>query len=170
MNLGGKSFLLVDDDHYLRILIASILHGLGNPRITESVDAIDGFDFLAENRVDLVIASLNMNLVNGIEFTRMIRRMPDIAAASVPVLVLADSDRRDCIRAVRDGGADDVIFKPVAARRLLDRIVTLITQSRDFVRTEAYAGPDRRRTINGDYIGPKRRIDERNAVNIRFSA
>lgn len=170
MNLSGKSFLIVDDDHYLRILIASILHGFGNPRITESVDAIDGFDFLTENRVELVIASLDMNLVNGIELTRMIRRLPDIANASAPILLLADSDRRDCVKAVLDAGADDVMFKPVAARRLLERIVNLITRRRNFVRTAAYAGPDRRQAMNAEYIGPKRRMEELDIVNVRFSA
>ena len=47
--------------------------------------------------------------------------------------------------------------KPVAAKTMMARLVSVIEYPRPFVRTDVYFGPCRRRRANEEYKGPERR-------------
>src|SRR6267154_2611921 len=46
---------------------------------------------------------------------------------------------------------------PISAKGLYQRIVNVVANPRPFIKTKAYFGPDRRRTVNPNYVGPERR-------------
>ena len=50
-----------------------------------------------------------------------------------------------------------ILSKPVVPRDLYLRLVQLVDKPRQFVRTDTYFGPDRRRRDDPDYKGPERR-------------
>ena len=47
--------------------------------------------------------------------------------------------------------------KPVSARKLYARILSIIDQPRTFIKSPRYTGPDRRRNRSSGYTGPERR-------------
>jgi hypothetical protein len=47
--------------------------------------------------------------------------------------------------------------KPISAKALYQRILNIVARPRPFVRTKTYFGPDRRRNVNPNYVGPERR-------------
>ena len=64
------------------------------------------------------------------------------------------------VRAARDAGVNEFLAKPVSAKAILTRLISVIEHPRPFVRTKVYFGPDRRRHRDGGYHGPERRASE----------
>ncbi len=61
----------------------------------------------------------------------------------------------------RDAGINEFLAKPLSAKALYQRIVTIIENPRPFIRTENYFGPCRRRKNVGPPKGTaERREDE----------
>ena len=57
----------------------------------------------------------------------------------------------------RDAGVTELIVKPVTASAVISRLGAVIYHPRQFVRTDDYFGPCRRRKAMADYSGPERR-------------
>ena len=51
------------------------------------------------------------------------------------------------------------LAKPVAAKTMMARLVSVIEHPRPFVRTSVYFGPCRRRRANDEYKGAERRSE-----------
>lgn len=61
------------------------------------------------------------------------------------------------VTAARDAGVTEFLAKPISAKALYQRVVNIVANPRPFIKTKVYFGPDRRRAINPNYIGPERR-------------
>ncbi len=61
------------------------------------------------------------------------------------------------VRQARDAGANDFLVKPVTGESVYRRIVSLVQDTRPFVKTPSFLGPDRRRTD----LGPPEGMMER---------
>jgi hypothetical protein len=66
------------------------------------------------------------------------------------------SEKRRVMEA-RDAGVTEFLAKPIAAKALYERILSVVLSPRPFIQTKNYFGPDRRRNVNSNYQGPERR-------------
>jgi two-component system KDP operon response regulator KdpE len=112
----SRRVLVVDDDpHILR----AVRTGL-QARDYEVATAANGetaLDYLATERVDLVLLDLSLPGIDGHEVIRRLRGFSD-----VPVLVLTVRESQDDKVAALDAGADDYVTKPFALGELLARM------------------------------------------------
>ena len=51
----------------------------------------------------------------------------------------------------------EFLVKPFTSRDLYSRVVQIIEKPRQFVDAQSFFGPDRRRKLVRDYVGPRRR-------------
>lgn len=108
---------------------------------------------------DLVLAELAADGVDGIDFTRRLRRS-HLACRQVPVIVITGQATAQAILAARDAGVHEFLRKPFTTKDLLRRLEAVTLRPRDWVEAVDYVGPDRRRFNSGDYAGAlKRRSD-----------
>jgi DNA-binding response OmpR family regulator len=75
----------------------------------------------------------------------------------VPIIMLSGHSEKRCVIEARDAGVTEFLTKPVAAKSLYERILSVVLAPRPFIKTKDYFGPDRRRTVNSKYAGPERR-------------
>lgn len=115
---GGPSILLVDDDHGVRLLLATTLRGRGY----EVVEASSGIEALAifdqhRQTIRLLITDVVMPDLRGPALANKIRE----AQPQLPVLFITGyNDRRDI-------GADDLLMhKPFTPHALANAVKTLI--------------------------------------------
>jgi hypothetical protein len=66
------------------------------------------------------------------------------------------SEKRRVVEA-RDAGVTEFLAKPIAAKSLYERILSVVLNPRSFIQTKSYFGPDRRRNVHSNYAGPERR-------------
>jgi len=154
--------LLVDDNHHMRILLIEILRAIGVRNLYEASDGAEALQLMRTHAIDVVVADLAMEPVDGIELTRLLRNAPDSPGQMTPVIMVTGHSTERRVKEARDAGCNEFLAKPVTARGVLERIVEVIEHPRAFVRCEGYFGPDRRRRVDPAYTGPRRRADDAN--------
>ncbi len=152
------NILLIEDHAGSRRLTRSMLMHLGIRNIAEAEDGTDAIDELANFSADIAICDWRMRPMDGLEFSRRIRagEVSD-HTKSLPIIMLSAHAERDRIELARDIGVNEFLVKPVSVRTLKERLVAVLSAGREFIVTNDYTGPDRRRRVDPAYRGPERR-------------
>lgn len=150
-------FLVVDDNAHMINIVKTILRGFGATQIFEAKDATDAFHRLKHDAIDIVITDYQMEVLDGIEFVKLVRNSSDSPNRYVPIIMLTAHSERSRVVAARDAGANEFCCKPVTAQELYRKVVAIVDYPRPFIKTSSYFGPDRRRRLDPKYEGPERR-------------
>lgn len=149
--------LIVDDNHYMRTIIATMLRAMGIIEIREASDGAEALETVRDWRPDLVITDLVMPTLDGLEFTHMLRNAPDSPSPFVPIIMMTGHSDRKKVIAARDAGVHEVLVKPITAKALTDRLRAVIEIERPWIKAPGYSGPCRRRVRCETHNGPWRR-------------
>ncbi|NQU57427.1 MAG: response regulator, partial [Rhodospirillales bacterium] len=90
------------------------------------------------------------------ECVRRIRTDEDSPNRFLPIIMVTGYTEESLARAARDVGVNDFLGKPISAKSLMSRIVSVLGDKRDFIDCKDYFGPDRR-TGKLEYKGEERR-------------
>ena len=167
-NLERVNFLIIDDNKHMRTLVKGILIALGARGITEASDGADAFKELRHFAADIIICDWNMEPLDGLDFTRLVRTASDSPNHFIPIILLTGFTEMNRVMEARDSGISEFLAKPISARKLYSRVQSIIESPRPFIRTtgmNGYFGPDRRRMDHASYRGGERR--KSNAAPIR---
>jgi two-component system, chemotaxis family, chemotaxis protein CheY len=158
--LNNIAVLVVDSNHNHMQLIKEVLRPLGVTRIAECVNAKEALAYLETNVVDIIFTEWHMDgEMDGIAFVEWVRKNPASRNVFVPiVMVTAQSEEWKVMRA-RDAGVTEFLVKPFSAKTMARRITVVVEYPRQFVRTDDFFGPDRRRHKMSNYAGEERRRD-----------
>ncbi|MBI5166007.1 MAG: cyclic nucleotide-binding domain-containing protein [Magnetospirillum sp.] len=159
IDLSGITALIIDDSRYARSFLRSALNTCGVGTILEAADGAAGIATLDGGRVDLVLVDNDMAPVNGVEFARLVRANRTAANVDVPILMVSGLADSEHVAEARNAGVTEFLAKPVSAESLFRRIRNALTNPRAFVRTAAYAGPDRRSVDRRPPEGADRRTN-----------
>ncbi|MGQ9366746.1 response regulator [Azospirillum sp. ST 5-10] len=111
-----KKVLTVDDSRTMRDMVAFTLKGAGY-EVLEAGDGQQALSLLAGTPVDLVIADLNMPVMDGLTLIRRLRASP--AHRTVPILMLT-TESDDAKKAEgRAAGATGWLVKPFNPDKLI---------------------------------------------------
>ena len=161
--------LVAEDNAPMQELIRSLLITFGIENYIPAKNGEEAFQAFCKHNPDIVIADWMMNPIDGISLVRKIRTSSLSPNPFVPVILMTGfSEKRQVIEA-RDSGITEFLVKPFNARDLYRRLSQIIEKPRQFVRTENFFGPDRRRKSNDDYKGPLRR-DEDDGYQAAYSS
>jgi len=152
--------LVVDDNRQMRFLMRCLLRAAGVYRVAEADGALEAFDLLNRFPVDLILVDWLMQPVDGIAFTKMVRLSEESPNPYAPILMMTAHTEKSRVAAARDAGVTGFLRKPISARVLFDRMSAALLDTRVFIRTPTYFGPDRRRGASANYAGPLRRSDD----------
>jgi CheY-like chemotaxis protein len=154
------SVLIVEDTVPMLKLVTSVLETLGVGTILSAKDGNEGYDVFCKQNPDIVIADWHMLPVSGIELVRKIRTDPQSPNKMAPIIMMTGYSAMPRVSEARDKGATEFLVKPFSANDLARRIAYVINKPRDFIETEDFFGPDRRRRQIDNYKGPFRRGDD----------
>lgn len=145
MDLGKIRTLLVEDDRATRDLLVAILESVGIKQIDRASNGQEGFKRLSSFRPDLIVSDMMMEPMDGITFARSVRTHRDSPSQHTPIILLtAHTDRTTVIEA-RDAGVNAFVAKPVSVDEMRRKIVLVLNDPREFVESDDFVGPDRRR-------------------------
>jgi CheY-like chemotaxis protein len=150
-------FLVIDDNAHMRRILRTLLHGFGAREAYEAEDGASGLEAFSHYLPDIVITDWAMPIFDGIELTQMIRQPGANVNPYVPIIMLSGHSEKKRVTAARDAGVTEFLAKPISAKGLYERIVNVVASPRPFIKTKTYFGPDRRRSVNPNYVGPERR-------------
>lgn len=139
--------LVVDDDHYMRKVVRTMLMAIGVKHIHEAKDGHAGLETIKEINPDVVIVDWEMPGLDGLQFIRMVRSPATFPIPDVPIILLTGhGDRWRVIEAARLG-VHEYLLKPVSTKALLERIAAVLVKPRKMVQLDDYYGPMPRRLV-----------------------
>lgn len=151
--------LIVDPATASARLLADLMRNIATVQIWHAPTTRKGLEAARQVNPQLIFVELAGTEVDGVEFTRQLRRS-DAACRMAPVIMATATATAGAIIAARDAGVHEFLRKPYNTKELLRRLEAVTLHPRDWVEAVQYVGPDRRRFNSGDYSGPlKRRSD-----------
>lgn len=150
-------FVVVDDNLHMRRIVRTLLRAFGSREIYEAEDGASGLEAVEAYSPDILITDIKMPIFDGIELTQMIRNPDGSKQPFLPIIVLSAYSEKKHVIQSRDAGITEFLCKPVSANALYRRIQSVIESPRQFIRTNSFFGPDRRRFNSPNYSGEERR-------------
>src|SRR3546814_18539002 len=90
---------------------------------------------------DLVLTNYDMQPMDGIEFTRRLRRGEGgDAHRIVPVLMVSAFSEAERVTRARDSGIDSYLVKPLSPRVLLEHLLSVLQNPRTHIEEESMRG------------------------------
>ena len=154
-HLANLKILLVDDEHYMRKVVRTLLMSIGVREIHEAPDGLSGLDAIRTLAPDVVILDWEMPGLDGAGFLRIVRQPETFPYPAVPVIMLTGHGERSRVVKAVEVGVNEFLLKPVSSKALHDRLMSILVNPRPVVRQGNYFGPAPRRiaTIRADAQG-----------------
>jgi two-component system chemotaxis response regulator CheY len=119
-----KTVLIVDDSRIMRNIVKNIFSELKIPSMfLEAADGKQAYQQLETNKVNLILLDWNMPNMNGIEFLKKVRAMPDYKELPI-IMVTSESAKYNVVEALQNG-ATDYIVKPIREKIFMEKILDL---------------------------------------------
>ena len=113
------TILVVDDDEFQHEFVKGFLPETGYHQIHANSGA-EALNLLRKIRPDLILMDIVMPDMDGIEATRRIRKIPQLAG--VPVIMVTGNSGKDAVKESIEAGATNFIVKPFDRATLLAKI------------------------------------------------
>lgn len=126
---GAANILVQDDVGFSRFATSEVLKSFGY-NVMESDSAQTGLKIIQENRIDLVITDIVMPGMDGIDFLKVLRAIPN----RPPALILTCTRDTERIQSAVRMGAKGILLKPLDAPRLGRAVQETLAASRDLPR------------------------------------
>jgi CheY-like chemotaxis protein len=121
----SRSVLIVDDDPFIRRLIATTLEDVAGFHIDEAGDGLEAVATAREKEPAIVFLDIDMPRMNGIEACRELRALDGGRAR--PTIVMLTAAGPDVEPEARAAGADLFLTKPFSPLDLLQLVDSLGT-------------------------------------------
>ncbi|MES1155028.1 MAG: response regulator, partial [Pseudorhodoplanes sp.] len=131
--VGTAKVLIVDDDHYMRKVIRSLLLAIGIKNIFDAPNGTKGLESICTIGPDIVILDWELPDMTGAEFMRAVRSPGKFMFPAVPVVMLTGHVDRERVVEAISLGVHEFLCKPVSAKTLLERIVSIRAKPRRMV-------------------------------------
>lgn len=120
--------LVVEDNAFVRSLVAKVLYNIGIRDVTQAADGSAGLDQLAASRPDVVICDIAMTPMGGLDFLKAARAGD---GADVPVIFLTSHTEPEIVMQAKELGADSFLVKPISTGKLKDRLDHVLSRKSD---------------------------------------
>lgn len=119
------NILVIDDDKNTRLLLRAVLESEGYDVFT-AADGAEGLALMDKTHIDLVVLDIMMPVMDGYEFTRLLRENDNnLPILMISARMLPEDKHRGFIV-----GTDDYMTKPIDEEEMLLRIKALLRRSR----------------------------------------
>jgi YesN/AraC family two-component response regulator len=142
--------LIVDDEHYMRKVVRTLLMSIGVRTVYEAADGLTGLDLIRTMAPDVVIVDWQMPGLDGRGFVRMVRSPETFRYPDVPIIMLTGHSERSRVIEAMQSGVHEFLLKPVSSKALADRLTAVLNNPRKLVRKGDYYGPEPR-TPRGEF-------------------
>ena len=115
----SRSVLIVDDDPFIRRLIATTLEDVAGFHVDEAGDGVEAVAAARAKRPAIVFLDIDMPRMNGIEACRELRAIAD------GTIVMLTAAGRELEAEARAAGADLFLTKPFSPLDLLQLVDSL---------------------------------------------
>lgn len=145
-----RALVLVIDNHLGLEVLSHVFYGFGVRRLHKCLTLEEALKLTQTYEYDLIILESLLRDGDGYDFVSALRRQEDGALNRfTPTLLLSAHTPAAKVVKARDCGANFFVAKPVSPKIVMDRIIWIAREGRQFLETDTYSGPDRRFRSDG---------------------
>jgi two-component system, chemotaxis family, chemotaxis protein CheY len=118
--------LIVDDSSVMRKIVERVLRQAGIPlgQVMEAANGSQALDIIRQQTVDLVLADVNMPVMDGLELVRQLHDLEQ--ARAVPVLMISNEGSESRVREAIACGARGYVRKPFTPEQMKRQVLPLL--------------------------------------------
>ena len=120
----SKTILIVDDSDSLRQVVNIALSGAAY-NVIEACDGRDALSKLNGTKVHLIVSDVNMPNMNGIEFVKQAKQLPQYKFT--PVIMLTTENQQSMMEEGKKAGAKAWMVKPFKPAQMLQAVSKLLS-------------------------------------------
>ena len=119
-----KTILIVDDNIVMRNIVRNAFELLKIPcKYLEADNGKKAFQMLEMNKIDLILLDWNMPEMDGIDFLKKVRAMPDYK--SLPIVMVTSEAAKYMVIEALQCGATNYIVKPFKEKLFMEKILEI---------------------------------------------
>ncbi len=128
IDFSKLTILVVDDQDYVRTIIAQLLKRLGVSKVVECANGAYALEVLEHTRPDIILCDIKMAPIDGLQFLRDVRGGLGGSDPNVPIIFLTSASDRGTVHAAITHDVDGYMVKPVSAEDLKSKIVGVLNR------------------------------------------
>jgi DNA-binding response OmpR family regulator len=149
--------VLVVDERFESKRLREVLFTAGFRQFFQATNRERAIEIVLSQALGLALISLQLPESDGLALIQEIRRgLPD-PQRRVPLLAVSNVTDGKTVMAARNAGANHFLAKPYSSGHVMRSAELVIKDPRGFLIVRNYAGPDRRRRIDGSFLRTDRR-------------
>ena len=133
--------LVVEDNPFMRTLVRNMLANIGVKKVYEAGDGIAALEMIRSVTPDIIVLDWEMPLLNGPELVRIVRSPGVFPFPDIPIIMLTAHGERWRVTEASRLGINEFLCKPVSAKSLFDRLLSILLKPRASVQLGEYYGP-----------------------------
>lgn len=130
IDLHGKKVLLAEDNE-LNMEISTELLQMEGIEVVQAWDGKEAYEIFKQskdNEFDVILMDMHMPIMDGLESTRLIRKLKRQDALTIPILAVTANTFTEDIVKTKEAGMDGHLAKPIDIKILMELIEQVITK------------------------------------------
>ncbi|HXX58254.1 MAG TPA: response regulator [Thermodesulfovibrionales bacterium] len=118
------NILVVEDSPTMRQLITFAMKRIANTKVIEATDGVDALKKLSSEPVDLILADINMPVMDGLKLVSLVRNNPSYK--DIPIIIITTEGAKEDKDRAMAIGANAYLAKPIQTQELIRMVNTFI--------------------------------------------
>lgn len=118
------NILVVEDSPTMRQLISFAMKRIPQSKIIEAVDGVDALKKLSSDTIDLILADINMPIMDGLKLVSLVRGNPQFK--HIPIIIITTEGAEEDRKKAMSIGANAYLAKPIQTQELIRKVQELI--------------------------------------------
>lgn len=118
------NILVVEDSPTMRQLITFAMKRIPNSRVIEATDGVDALKKLSSEKVDLILADINMPVMDGLKLVSLVRS--NSSFEKIPIIIITTEGAKEDRERALAIGANAYLSKPIQTQELIKIVNSFI--------------------------------------------
>lgn len=118
------NILVVEDSPTMRQLITFAMKRIPNSKVIEATDGVDALKKLSSEKIDLILADINMPLMDGLKLVSLVRS--NASYEKIPIIIITTEGAKEDRERALAIGANAYLSKPIQTQELIKLVSTFI--------------------------------------------
>jgi two-component system chemotaxis response regulator CheY len=119
------NILVVEDSPTMRQLISFAIKRIPESRIIEATDGVDALKKLSSEKIDIILADINMPIMDGLKLVSLVRGNPSYK--NIPIIMITTEGAEEDKKKALAIGANAYLTKPIQTQELMKLVNSLIS-------------------------------------------
>ena len=118
------NLLVVEDSPTMRQLITFAMKRISGAKVIEATDGVDALKKLSSEKVDLILADINMPVMDGLKLVSLVKN--NQSYKDIPVIMITTEGAKEDKERALALGANAYLPKPIQTQELIKLVTTFL--------------------------------------------